>query len=140
MSIADKIRRRVAETFRHQCAYCRMPRRLIYAPVEVEHIMPKAKGGTDEEENLCLSCSLCNGHKSTKISAIDPLSGASVALYHPRRQKWSDHFAWDDADRAKIIGLTSYGRATIEALQLNDEDALAFRRLMADLGRYPPTD
>jgi hypothetical protein len=140
MSIPDKIRRRVAEAFHHQCAYCRMPRRLIYAPVEVEHIKPKARGGTDEEDNLCLSCSLCNGHKSTKISAVDPSSGVEVALYHPRRQKWSDHFHWDETDHAKIVGLTSCGRATIEALKMNEEDTLAFRQLMVAMGRYPPTD
>lgn len=117
-----------------------MPRRLIYAPIEIEHITPKDKGGTDAEDNLCLSCRLCNGHKSTKTLVIDPLTGNEIALFHPRLQKWSEHFAWDMSDPAKINGLTPCGRATVEALQMNDPDALAFRQLMVAMGWYPPTE
>ncbi|WP_260441293.1 HNH endonuclease [Microcystis sp. M31BS1] len=31
--------------------------------LEIEHIIPKAKGGSDDEYNLWLACRLCNGYK-----------------------------------------------------------------------------
>ena len=34
------------------------------AHLEIEHIIPLAKGGTDDESNLWLACPICNGHKS----------------------------------------------------------------------------
>ena len=35
-------------------------------PIHIEHIMPLAAGGETIEDNLWLSCLLCNGHKATK--------------------------------------------------------------------------
>jgi hypothetical protein len=45
----------------------------IYSPYspEVEHIWPRAMGGTSDEENLALSCSECNGDKQDFIDASD---------------------------------------------------------------------
>ncbi len=42
------------------------------ARLEIEHIIPLAQGGTEEESNLWLACPICNGHKSDKVSAVDP--------------------------------------------------------------------
>ena len=38
-------------------------------------------------------------------------------LYHPRRQRWPEHFQWS-ADGTKVTGLTATGRATFETLQM----------------------
>lgn len=35
-------------------------------PLQVEHIQPRAKGGTDRVSNLCLACEKCNIKKGTK--------------------------------------------------------------------------
>jgi 5-methylcytosine-specific restriction endonuclease McrA len=37
------------------------------ARLEIEHIIPLARGGSDDEGNLWLACPICNGHKSDKI-------------------------------------------------------------------------
>ena len=42
--------------------------------LEIDYIMPKAIGGTDEEENLWLACSLCNNYKGTQIDALDAVT------------------------------------------------------------------
>jgi hypothetical protein len=41
-----------------------------------------------------------------------------VLMFNPRSQDWHAHFTWNE-DKTHIIGLTSTGRATVMALQLN---------------------
>jgi 5-methylcytosine-specific restriction endonuclease McrA len=45
-----------------KCAYCGVEN----VPLQVEHITPRAKGGTNRVSNLCLACELCNIKKGTK--------------------------------------------------------------------------
>jgi hypothetical protein len=44
------------------CAYCGV----TDTPLQVEHIHPKAKGGSDRISNLCLACENCNIRKGTQ--------------------------------------------------------------------------
>ena len=50
------------EKWARQCAYCGIKD----VPLQVEHIHPKAKGGTNSITNLTLSCERCNTKKGTK--------------------------------------------------------------------------
>jgi hypothetical protein len=140
MSISGSLRLKIEEHFQYKCAYCRMPASLVYAIMPIDHIQPKALGGTDDEENLCLSCPLCNTFKHDKAEDYDPETNTMVSLFHPRLQKWHEHFQWNTDDPAIIRGITASGRATLTALRINDDDALAFRRLMVSDWRYPPKD
>jgi hypothetical protein len=36
---------RVREAARHRCGYCLSPQRLVMARLEVEHVIPRARGG-----------------------------------------------------------------------------------------------
>ena len=63
--------------------------------------------------------------------------GENVALFNPRQQKWSQHFAWSE-DGTKIIGLTACGRATVIALKLNNSLAVIVRRNWVKAGWHPP--
>jgi hypothetical protein len=105
--------------------------------LEVEHIIPSAQGGTDDESNLWLSCSLCNRYKGTQINALDPISQQRVALFNPRTQRWNEHFEWS-ADGIMIVGRTATGRVTVEALRLNNELAVEVRRNWVLAGWHPP--
>ena len=108
------------------------------ARLEIEHVIPKAKGGSDSEENLWLSCPICNRHKADRTHAIDRESGAQVALFHPRHQSWVEHFRWCK-DGLRIIGLTPTGRATVDALHLDDDpEALIVRSYWVVAGWHPP--
>jgi hypothetical protein len=107
--------------------------------LEIEHIIPKAIGGSDEEENLWLACSLCNNYKGTQADAFDPVTQKHVKLFNPRTQQWSQNFAWSE-DATEIIGLTDCGRATVTALQLNNNIAVSVRRQWVSAGWHPPTD
>jgi hypothetical protein len=135
--IPETIRRRVRQAAQDRCGYCLSPQRLVMGTLEIEHLVPRAQGGSDEEENLWLSCSLCNRYKGAQTSATDPLSGDAAQLFNPRCDKWSEHFRWS-ADGVKIEGLTPAGRATVAALRLNNELAVEVRRNWMRAGWHPP--
>jgi 5-methylcytosine-specific restriction endonuclease McrA len=45
------------------CEYCRSQARFSPDPFSIEHIIPRSKGGTDENGNLALACQGCNNRK-----------------------------------------------------------------------------
>ncbi|MCI0694469.1 HNH endonuclease [candidate division KSB1 bacterium] len=119
------------------CEYCRSPMQYAVQTFSIEHIFPQHLGGKSTLDNLALACQGCNNHKYTKTKAPDPASGKFVPLYHPRRQRWHDHFAWIH-DFTFIIGMTSTGRATVEALQLNRDGLINIRQLLYETRVHPP--
>ena len=50
----------------HACTYCGKQD----MPLQVEHIVPKAKGGSNRVSNLCIACEKCNSAKGTQDLAI----------------------------------------------------------------------
>jgi 5-methylcytosine-specific restriction endonuclease McrA len=79
-----------------RCEYCRLHQ--ADDPLftfHIEHIIARQHGGTDDPDNLALSCHACNLFKGPNLSGIDPLTGRLVALFHPRRHRWARHFRWD---------------------------------------------
>lgn len=101
-----------------KCEYCRAPQKVINARFEVEHIIPRASGGLDSIENFALACHSCNKHKWRFVSGLDEETEKVVRLFHPRRQRWNDHFSVD-AGAGKVTGKTSIGRVTVKRLNMN---------------------
>jgi 5-methylcytosine-specific restriction endonuclease McrA len=92
MDEATKLRVRVRAEYR--CEYCGT--RQVDEPFfayQVEHIIAKQHGGSDEDANLALACSHCNLHKGPNLAGIDPITKLLSPLFHPRRQTWDEHFA-----------------------------------------------
>ncbi len=137
--VPRELRRRIGNQARHRCGYCLTSEEVVGTPMHVEHIIPESKGGLTEEENLWLSCLLCNSHKGSRTEYEDPVSGQSVRLFNPRQQVWREHFEWFD-DGARILGLTAIGRATVVALQLNREPLVFSRKKWIKAGWHPPSD
>ena len=54
-----EIREYLLEKFGRKCCYCGKEN----IPLEIEHIIPKSRGGTDRIDNLCLACHECNQKK-----------------------------------------------------------------------------
>ncbi len=119
------------------CEYCRSPMRYSPDPFAVEHIVPRVAGGGNEPGNLALSCQGCNNLKFVSIEAVDPVTGVRVPLFHPRQQRWSQHFLWSQ-DTTGVVGRTPIGRATVERLRLNREGVVNLRRVLATIGQHPP--
>lgn len=65
-AISRKKRQRVAQQALFRCGYCLTQEIVSGVPLTIEHLIPKAKGGDDTEENLWLSCRLCNEADSGK--------------------------------------------------------------------------
>jgi hypothetical protein len=137
VSISKRLRERIRRQADDRCGYCLSPQKLVLGQLEIEHLMPRALGGKDDEDNLWLACRMCNGYKGKQIKAIDPQTGQPAAIYNPRNQKWAEHFQWSE-DGSMIVGLTPSGRATIEALQLNNPLALIVRLEWVSAGWHPP--
>ena len=54
-------RQAVYNKYSGRCAYC--GREIEFKQMQVDHMVPKASGGTDEIENLMPACRLCNHYK-----------------------------------------------------------------------------
>ena len=104
--------------------------------LEVEHIIPTSRGGTNRHENLALACRSCNIYKGDALQGTDPDTHQSAPLFHPRRDRWSGHFTVD-LETGAICGLTPTGRATVLALRMNRPMQTAARKQWMRLGVFP---
>lgn len=121
----ERAKTRVRQRAGNRCEYCGLRQQdSPLAALHVEHIIPKSHGGNDDLENLALACIDCNLHKGTNLTGIDPQTNEVTELFHPRRQRWEDHFAWRSI---YVVGKTAIGRTTIRVLNMNSEDQLALR-------------
>ncbi len=135
--IPKVLREKIAVEAGYRCGYCLTPQEFTAMPMHVEHIIPYAAGGPSTEDNLWLACPLCNAHKGVRIYGIDPENDARVSLFNPRRQVWHEHFDWSE-DGVFIVGQSACGRATVAALQLNNEHVVKARRRWVMVGWHPP--
>ena len=55
-----EIREYLLEKFKHKCAYCNKSN----IPLEIEHIIPKSRGGSNRASNLTIACHECNQSKN----------------------------------------------------------------------------
>jgi hypothetical protein len=95
----------------------------------LEHIDPRAGGGSDDLNNLALSCPTCNLAKNLRAAAVDPLTGRTVRLFNPRTDDWDEHFEWS-SDCRTLSGRTAVGRATVQALDMNNPELRLQARLL----------
>lgn len=127
----------VEQRARGRCEYCHSPAKYSTHTFSLDHIIPRSQGGATALDNLALACQGCNNHKYNKTQSSDPFTKQRVELFHPRKQRWQDHFAWDERFE-RILGLTASGRATVEALQLNRAELVNLRQLLYAAGEHPP--
>jgi hypothetical protein len=83
-----------------------------------------------------LACFYCNSFKGPNIAGIDPVTKKLTKLFNPRRHKWEKHFRYDGPI---LRGLTPIGRATVQVLNINNDDAVTLREGLIAEGRFPPS-
>ena len=93
-----ELREYLMQKWSWRCAYCQA----TGVPLQIEHIVPRARGGTDRASNLTLACEPCNqakgtltaaefGHPEVQAQALTPLRDAAAvntsrwALFHRLR-------------------------------------------------------
>lgn len=80
-----EVREYLLDKWGRACVYCGA----TSVPLEVEHIVPKSRGGTDRVSNLALACHACNqakgnrtaaefGHPDIRAQARKPLKDAAM--------------------------------------------------------------
>src|SRR5437870_13504458 len=71
--ISAQIRAQVRERAQNACEYCHLHQDdSPLAALHVEHIIPKIHGGSDDLDNLALTCIDCNLHKGTNLTGSIP--------------------------------------------------------------------
>ena len=123
----DFVRRRADD----RCEYCLLHQKHSRLTHHVEHIVAKQHGGHDDTENLALACHRCNLRKGPNLTGVDPSSGEVAPLFHPRRDRWAEHFLLRGA---RIEGITPVGRASVHVLQMNDARRVELRTELLALG------
>jgi hypothetical protein len=58
------------------------------------------------------------------LAGIDSASEHVVSLFHPRVDRWEDHFVFRNV---RIEGVTPTGRATVQVLAMNDARRVELR-------------
>ena len=101
-----------------RCEYRHAPRILIGQTFHIDHILPRALGGTTASKNLCYVCAHCNIAKGSRAMARDPRTQRNVKLFNPRTDEWEEHFRWS-GDWKRVIGRIPLGRATVTRLDMN---------------------
>lgn len=127
--ISQELRRLVYERAAGCCEYCLIPEKAVLFAHQIDHIIAEKHGGLTQADNLALSCAICNKYKGSDIASLD--ENEVVALFHPRRQHWDEHFQLQEAE---IVPLTAHGRVTVKLLQLNRFERVAERRLLMRAG------
>ncbi|HKI20105.1 MAG TPA: HNH endonuclease signature motif containing protein [Isosphaeraceae bacterium] len=135
MPVSNDLDRRVRQRAKGFCEYCRLPQAFDPWAFHVDHVIANQHGGKSQLNNLALACSRCNRNKGPNIAGFDKYNSEIVRLYHPRRDKWTDHFRWRGP---RLLGLTPFGRVTIRVLAINHPEAVALRRELIAEGVFPP--
>jgi 5-methylcytosine-specific restriction endonuclease McrA len=58
------LRKYLLAKWQRQCAYCRTSG----VPLQVEHLVPKSRGGSDRASNLVIACEPCNKRKGSRTA------------------------------------------------------------------------
>lgn len=124
----------VAQRAAHQCEYCHAPEIIFNIAFEVEHIIPLSKNGSNDLQNLALACRICNLRKLDFLDGFDPVTQERVRLFHPRRDRWEDHFLIQRISHFQVEGNTAIGRVTIERLNMNSPLQTRARESWISLG------
>ncbi len=124
-----EIRAFLLEKWQRRCAYCQQPS----ARLQVEHLIPKGRGGSDRLSNLVLACESCNITKGKKTAqefgfahlmaqAKAPLAGAAV-MNATRWRLFQELQAMGLPVEVGTGGRTSYHRAVRQLPKVHWVDA-----------------
>jgi hypothetical protein len=132
--LSQALRQRVAERAEHLCEYCLIHEHDTAFGCAIDHIISLKHGGTNEFENLAYACVFCNRFKGSDIGSIIWKTQTFVCFYHPRRDRWSDHFQLQDDG---LQPLTEIGQVTAKILGFNHDEQLLERQFLIAQQKYP---
>lgn len=122
MTVPANIRERVRQYARRACEFCGVTETDSGGQLTIDHYQPKAKGGSDDFENLLYCCARCNQYKMDYW----PESSDELPLWNPRKDAFSEHFL--ELDNGRLHPLTPIGALTLVRLRLNRSPLVAYRQ------------
>ncbi|MEM7575140.1 MAG: HNH endonuclease signature motif containing protein [Bacteroidota bacterium] len=129
------MKRLVRERAQDCCEYCGFPEAYAYFRHHIDHIIAEKHGGSTDPDNLALACRTCNLRKGSNVATIvEPESRRPVRLFHPRFDRWKDHFVLMEYS---IQARTEIGYGTLVLLEFNHLDRLLERRLLIEAEAWP---
>jgi hypothetical protein len=132
--LPDALRREVILRAKSRCEYCLYPEGRSAFAHQVDHIVSRKHGGRSTLDNLALCCIFCNRYKGSDVAAIDARTGEVVRLFHPRLDRWLDHF---HISGGMIEPLTPEAEVTARLLRFNQAQRVVERKLLQTAGLYP---
>ncbi len=87
--------------------------------------------------NLAYACFACNRGKGSDIASLVPGTARLAPLFHPRHDRWHEHFGLSKADGVTIVPVSDIGEVTARLLRINDPDRLVERQALRAALRYP---
>ena len=133
--VSAKLRRLVASRADGLCEYCLIGIEDTHFGCSVEHVIAEKHGGPTTSDNLAYACVFCNRYKGSDLGSIDPETGQLIRFFHPRTDRWSDHFQL--THDLLIQPLTDVGRVTAAILRFNSEERLIERQELHAWGLFP---
>lgn len=144
-----EIREYLLEKYRRTCVYCDATE----VPLNIDHVQPRSKSGSDRVSNLVLACVRCNQRKGSRqvedFLAADPgrLAKVLAGLKKPLRDaasvnatRWALHRELGVMFPGQVSvgsgGLTKYNRTRADLPKSHTLDALCVGKIEA-VGSYP---
>lgn len=82
-----KVARQIKARDGYRCAYCQATERASGAAMQLDHLTPRALGGTDEPTNLITACRSCNSRRQSRtLSAWAAMCGGMFTARQIRGQ------------------------------------------------------
>lgn len=139
MGISRKLRFEVFKRDAFTCQYCGCKAPDVV--LQVDHIKPKSKAGTDDILNLVTSCSECNAGKSNReLSDHEVIRQKRKQLeeLQARKEQLEMMFEWQkgllDLEAETLNRLASYWTSLTPGFSLNDRGRKDLRQLLIRFG------
>ncbi|HEV2460574.1 MAG TPA: RNA-guided endonuclease IscB [Ktedonobacterales bacterium] len=98
-----EVREYLLEKWGRQCAYCRK----TGVPLQVEHIVPKGRGGSNRVSNLTIACEPCNTAKGARTATEFGHPDVQVQVHRPLKDAAAVNASrWALFHRLKVTGLS----------------------------------
>jgi len=132
--VSESLRTKVENRANGICEYCLITIEDTYFGGEIDHIISLKHRGQTEFENLALACQPCNRSKGSDLGSLSESSKFLVRFFNPRTDEWSENFRLNP--NGEIEFLTEIGEVTAIILGFNNQERIAQRKEVIEIGRY----
>jgi len=138
-ALSRKVRFEVFKRDSFTCQYCGRSAPAVI--LQIDHMKPVSKGGTDELMNLISSCDKCNQGKSDRLLSDDSMvkkRQRQAELLNERRLQMEMLFQWHQElkglEEEQIEQLSEYWSTSVDGFLVNESGKQALAKLLKKYG------